>query len=228
MSPLVSVIIPCYNQGQYIEDAVKSIIAQSFTNWEIIIVDDCSTDDSCEPISRLLSAKIKAINHTVNKGVSAARNTAINSATGEYILPLDADDMIDPSFLSTCVPLIKQGVADIIYTDARLFGSHRGTKRLPNYKFVNYKKRNQFCCTALYHKIHWEEVGGYNELFLAGYEDWEFGINMGEHGHFGHRVPKPLFRYRQKPISRNTSARENEGGIWELMFKLHPIMKTWS
>ena len=229
MNPLVSIIIPCFNQGKYIDDAVSSALAQMYDNLEIVIVDDASTDNSADVINAQLkrSEKIKSITHDENRGVSVARNTAISVSFGKYILPLDADDMINTAFLSTCVPLIERGIADIIYTDAKLFGTACGVKRLPNYRFKSYKHRNQFCCTALYHKAHWEEVGGYNELFVSGYEDWEFGINMGKHGHFGHRVAKPLFMYRQKPVSRNIIAKKNEGEIWDLMFKLHPILKTW-
>ena len=95
----VSVIIPCYNQGAYLNEAVESILAQSYRDFEIIVVNDGSTD---EETNRLLSGYDRQqtrVLHTENQGLSSARNNGIREAQGEYILPLDADDRIDPTYL---------------------------------------------------------------------------------------------------------------------------------
>jgi glycosyltransferase involved in cell wall biosynthesis len=227
---IVSVIIPCYNQGEFLSDAVGSVLRQIYKEWEIVIVNDGSTDNTQECIENEIKKspqKIRSITHESNKGLSAARNTAIKNAKGPFILPLDADDMIKSNFLSECVPLITRGLADIIYTDIEYFGSCKGIKKMPNYNFKNYVKRNQFCCSALYHKKHCVEVGGYDESFKYGYEDWEFGIRMGKAGHRGLRIPKALFLYRQRANSMLSTTRKHGIEIWKQIYLKHPELRKF-
>ncbi len=99
--PKVSVIIPCYNQAEYLQSALASVFCQSFTDWEAIVVNDGSTDDTVE-IAAGFFAKFPDCNWKLidqkNAGLTSARNAGIEAAVGEYILPLDADDMISPVF----------------------------------------------------------------------------------------------------------------------------------
>jgi glycosyltransferase involved in cell wall biosynthesis len=95
-TPLVSVIVPCYNQGQYLAEALDSVLAQTYTNWECIIVNDGSTDSETEPVAQSYVAKDKRFKYLKqeNGGVSAARNAGLDICQGEYIRFLDADDWI--------------------------------------------------------------------------------------------------------------------------------------
>ena len=99
----VSVVIPCYNQGAFIDDAVNSVLAQTFSDFEIIIVNDGSTDATTNALLERYSRPKTTVIHTENQGVCAARNTAIKAAAGKYILPLDADDKIEPTYLEKAV-----------------------------------------------------------------------------------------------------------------------------
>ncbi len=105
-SPKVSVIIPCYNHAHYLSYAVHSVLAQIFTDWEAIIVDDGSTDDSREVAAQFTDPRIHYI-YQENRGLSAARNTGIRAAQGEYLCFLDADDEWYPSFLSRCAETLS-------------------------------------------------------------------------------------------------------------------------
>src|SRR3954452_3864556 len=103
----VSVIIPCYNQGRYINETIASVEAQTFTDWEIIIVNDGSNEpETIEILFDVDCKKIKVI-HTENKGVAAARNTGIKAAGGKFILPLDADDLIGVNYLNEAVVFLE-------------------------------------------------------------------------------------------------------------------------
>ena len=99
----VSVIIPCYNQGRYLAETVASVQAQTFNDWEIVIVDDGSDDvETKHLLTRVEMPKVRII-YTENRGVAAARNTGINAAQGMYILPVDADDLIGKDYLKEAV-----------------------------------------------------------------------------------------------------------------------------
>ncbi|HNX59960.1 MAG TPA: glycosyltransferase family A protein, partial [Spirochaetota bacterium] len=132
--PKVSVIIPCYNQGIYVDEAVDSVLRQTFDDYEIIIVNDGSTDEItneklksyCRPRTRVLT--------TENQGLAEARNTGIRNSSGVYILPLDADDVIAETYLEKAVAILdgNQKVG-IVYSRAMLFGERSGEWRLPVY-----------------------------------------------------------------------------------------------
>jgi predicted O-linked N-acetylglucosamine transferase (SPINDLY family)/glycosyltransferase involved in cell wall biosynthesis len=203
---LVSVVIPCFNQAQFLGEAVESVIAQSYKNWEIIIVNDGSPDNTSQVAQSLILGqpghRIRLIEKQ-NGGLSDARNAGIRFAQGEYILPLDADDMIDPSFLAKTVALLDQNPAvGIAYTDWVYFGAYRAKRDAIDYDFTRLcTKENLFTCTSLYRKKAWEATGGYNSNMTRGVEDWDFWIGCGEKGFTGQRIAEPLFFYRAKDQS---------------------------
>jgi len=117
--PRVSVIISCYNQAHYLPSAVYSVLAQTFADWEAIIVDDGSTDDTGNVAAQFTDARIHYI-HQENRGLSAARNSGIRAARGEYLAFLDADDEWEPHFLEVCLTtLANQKTATAVVTRAR-------------------------------------------------------------------------------------------------------------
>ncbi len=116
--PFFTVIIPLYNKENYIENTLKSILNQTFTDYEVLIVNDCSTDKSVEKVKPFLSETIRLIEHTVNKGLSASRNTGIKKANANYITFLDADDVWKPTFLETIHQLVKD------FPEAKIFGTN--------------------------------------------------------------------------------------------------------
>ena len=116
--PKISVIIPLFNKGFIISETLQSVLEQTFTDFELIIVNDCSTDNSRKEVSKIISEQIKIIEHLENKGLSASRNTGIKNATGNFIAFLDADDEWKPDFLATIKSLIST------FPEAQLFATN--------------------------------------------------------------------------------------------------------
>jgi glycosyltransferase involved in cell wall biosynthesis len=198
----VSVIIPCYNQGAFLSEAVESVRAQTYENVEIIIVNDGSDDDETAGIcSALEGPGIKVIT-TSNQGLAAARNKAIEEAGGTYILPLDADDKIAPSYISEAVSVLESdSQIGIVYCRARLFGAVEGDWHLPDYSLEEMLKDNIIFCTALFRRKDWESVGGYDPGMVYGWEDYDFWLALIERGRQVHRLEGCHFFYRVAPES---------------------------
>lgn len=126
--PTVSVITPAYNAALYISDTINSVINQTFSDWEMIIVDDCSDDDTYKIANDYVQkdSRIKLIRHEKNAGAAAARNTALSYATGEYIAFLDGDDLWKPEKLSTQLSFMKKNNYAFTYTRYQMFYSKTG------------------------------------------------------------------------------------------------------
>lgn len=201
--PRVSVIIPCYNLGSYLPEAIGSVLAQSLVETEIVVVDDGSTDRETRQILDTACWSRTTIVRTANRGVSAARNTGISIARGEYILPLDADDMIAPTYLEKAsVVLDRETEAGIVYCEAELFGALQGPWRISEFSLPHMLLDNLIFSSALFRRRDWEAVGGYCEQMRIGWEDWDFWLRLLEMGRQAVRLPEPLFAYRIRPGSR--------------------------
>ena len=222
--PIVSVIMPCFNQGQFIEEAVESIIAQTFTPVEIIIINDGSTDiETVRLLNHYQKPNVSVI-HTENRGPSAARNVGIHQAKGQYILPVDADDRIAPTYLEKAVPILaSQPEIGIVYTQAELFGAKTGSFDLPPYQFPDILLGNMIFNSSLYRKADWEKVGGYNENMVCGWEDYDFWLSILELGKDVFRIPEVLFMIRKVENSRSQQmTQEHWIKSYTQIFKNHP------
>lgn len=207
-NPLISIIVPCYKQAQYLSECLQSVIEQTYQNWECIIVDDGSPDDT-KDISKTWCLKDKRIKYLYkdNDGVSAARNAGIAISQGQWILPLDADDKIAPQYLELAVQVIeKDDNVGIIYCEAEFFGDKTGKWELEAYDFEKLLIKNQIFCTAFYKKADWGKIGGYDINMTHGYEDWEFWVNLINTTNTKvERINYIGFYYRIKSDSRNTN-----------------------
>lgn len=184
-----TVIIPLYNKQNYVENALRSILEQSFTDFEILIVNDGSTDKSVEKIIPLLSEKVRLIHHEKNKGLSAARNTGIKNATSNYATFLDADDLWKPYFLETIYTLIND------FPEAKIFATNyeeiynsktvlpkNGTEKLANdaSQIINFFEHNlqqgiYNHGSVCFEKTVYNAVGFYDETIDFA-EDIDFNI----------------------------------------------------
>ncbi len=210
MNPTVSVIIPCYNQAHFLPEAVESVVNQIFTDWECIIVNDGSKDNTSHVAGSLINKytdrQISLINQP-NQGLAMARNTGIKASFGKYILPLDADDKICPEMLLKTVSLLEaHPQIAIAYSDVRHFGNTSRIVCAGEYDFQRLCRENHLNYCSLYRREAWEAVGGYNPNMIWGYEDWDCWIGCGEKGFYGKRIPEPLFLYRVKDASMYTNA----------------------
>lgn len=207
--PKVSVIIPCYNQGQYLDEAVKSVLNQTFQDFEIIIINDGSTDEITNQILQNYNKPKTRVICTINQGLASARNVGIKAAQGEYILPLDADDKIGTTYLEKAVNVLDANPRiGIVYCYAEFFGLKRGKWRLPPYKFPDILLHNMIFCSAFFRKSDWEEVGGYKPIMKYGWEDHEFWLSLIESKKEVYQIPETLFYYRKKRNSMITGLTE--------------------
>jgi len=199
--PRVSVVIPSYNHGCYLRDAVESVLTQRFTDWELIIVDDGSTDDTEALCSALLIGAVDTRMTVVHQPASGqpaiARNRGIELARGELVVPLDADDALEPEMLAACVEVYDAHAAvAFVYSDRRDFGASNALVEASDYDFQRLLERNQPHYCALFSRAVWRDVGGYRTN-IVGAEDWDFWVAAGAKGHHGKRIARPLFRCRQ-------------------------------
>ena len=201
--PFVSVVIPCYNYAYYLPEAVESVINQTYQNFEIIIVNDGSTDNTREVADQIIAnhpaRKIRLINQENSGQPAISRNRGIAAAIGQYILPLDADDKIAPTMLDECLHILEtDSTVAIAYTDSIFFNEVKSWRQnYQDYDFQMLLYGNRQCYCALYRRQVWEAVGGY-ATNVIGYEDWDFWIACGEKGYFGKYISRPLFYYRVK------------------------------
>jgi glycosyltransferase involved in cell wall biosynthesis len=187
--PFFTVIIPLYNKEKYIENAIKSVLDQTFTDFEILIVDDFSSDKSAVIASKFESEKVQLIYHEKNCGLSATRNTGIKKANSNYITFLDADDLWKSTFLESIFQLIQN------FPEARIFGTNyeeiwdtviknprNGSEILPinftgyiNFFKINVKQGIYNHGSVCFHKEVFEKIGFYNEK-ISFSEDLDFNI----------------------------------------------------
>lgn len=202
----VSIIMPCHNDGKYIGEAIRSVMGQTYPDWELIIVDDGSDDpETAQALEGLQDARVRVF-HTPHLRPAGARNYGISQAEGEYILPLDSDDRIEGTYIEKAVSVLEgdPGIG-IVYCRADLFGEEEGPWGLPDYSFRSMLLDNIVFVTALFYKSDWEKVGGFSTTMEAGMEDYDFWLSVMALGKGIHQIPEVLFHYRIKPSSRTAS-----------------------
>lgn len=225
--PLISVIVPCYNHGNYIEETLDSIEkSEGIYSFEIIIIDDGSNDTNT--INKLHDlekiGKYKII-FQENQKVSAARNNAITKARGKYILPVDADNKIRKDFIQKA-SIILENKADIsiVYSHGEYFGEEQGIKYQRDFNLQALMLDNYIDTCALFRKEVWENTGGYDVSMKNGYEDWEFWLHAAFKGYKFYRIDEILFDYRMLSTSRNNRVRADKSktnAIMDYMMNKH-------
>lgn len=194
---LISVVVPCYNQGEFIQETLTSIGDQNYDDYEVVIVDDGSTDPKTKNILGSLNGGNTSVIRTTNQGLAAARNNGIREANGEFILPLDADDRIGPTYLEKAIAVFEaKPDVGIVYCKAETFGEVQGAWNIPEYSLEKMLLDNIIFCSAMFRKKDWEKVGGYDTDMTYGWEDYDFWLSLIERGVDVYRIPEVLFFYR--------------------------------
>lgn len=176
----ISIIVPCYNQAQYLSECLQSVLDQTYADWECIIVNDGSPDNT-EDIAKEWIAKDRRFSYLKkeNGGLCSARNAGVTLANGEWILPLDADDRIGEEYLERAYVIIRSDLnIGLVYAKASFFGDKNGEWDLPEYSFQSLLRANMIYCSAFYKKQDWMTIGGYDLNMKNGWEDWEFWIRL--------------------------------------------------
>ncbi|KQT15506.1 hypothetical protein ASG31_14690 [Chryseobacterium sp. Leaf404] len=195
---LISIIVPCYNQAQYLDECLQSVLVQTYQNWECIIVNDGSPDNT-EEVSRRWTNKDSRFKYLKkeNGGLSSARNFGIENSKGEWILPLDSDDKISKNYLKLASDVFSENYT-IIYSNAEYFGLEKGIWGLPEYSASALATNNIIFCSAIFKKNTWYNAGGYDESMKVALEDWEFWIRILKNGGAVHKINQTCFYYRIK------------------------------
>jgi glycosyltransferase involved in cell wall biosynthesis len=207
--PAVSVIVPCYNGERFLDSLMASLACQTFQDFEIVIVDDGSDDEATTRKLASLTDRARVIRQD-NRGPAAARNTAILAARADIVAMVDCDDTVDPRFLAETVPLLAAAPSeiDMVVAHARLAGAAIGVSRCYFNRF-DLLFTNTLSVALVLHKRCWLAVGGYDESMREGYEDWDFSLRLAEAGFRAIEVPKPLYNYYIRPVSRSSSVNGN-------------------
>ncbi|MDQ6472079.1 glycosyltransferase family A protein [Flavobacterium sp. LHD-80] len=209
---LISIIVPCYNQAQYLDECLQSVLQQTYIDWECIIVNDGSPDD-VGIIAKKWQAKDLRFKYIEkeNGGVSSARNVGIGVAQGVFILPLDADDKIGMNYIEKAVIAFEENNSlKLVYCRAEKFGDEVGSWNLPNFTLQELSSDNLIFCSALYKKSDWELIGGYDEKMVTGLEDWEFWIALLKNSGEVFKLEDVGFYYRIKTNSRQKDLKNSE------------------
>ena len=195
--PLLSVIVPCHNYGEFIRDALRSIQSQTYQGYEVIVVDDGSTDtETLEVLDQIREEGFRVLRFE-DLGPAEAPNRGISIAKGKYICRLDSDDTLEPTYFEKCLSLMESnpGLA-FAYTHLRAFGDEHYIRLAEPFNLRLLMNYNHINATAIFRKSAWEAVGGYDPS-MRGYEDWEFWIRMGKSSFRGKLIPETLFNYRR-------------------------------
>ncbi|MFM0280103.1 glycosyltransferase family A protein [Paraburkholderia sediminicola] len=207
----VSVVVPCFNQEEFIAEALESVLRQSYSDWECIIVDDGSTDESQAIIQRYAAKDPRFLVVTkVNGGVAAARNFGFAQARGTLFVPLDGDDKLHPDFLGRAVECFTaQPDTDLVHCKTKRFGATSKVWRLPEYSYEKLLWQNMIVNTTMYRREAFLRVSGYSSEMIHGFEDWDFYVRLLSPQSKVRFIDAPLFLYRVKKSSRSTEQVES-------------------
>lgn len=207
MDPIVSIIIPCYNQGHFLKDALDSITGCNSSLYELIIVNDGSTDElTVQYLNRLKEQGYRVIFQN-NQGLPAARNTGIQASRGKYILPLDGDNKIRPAYISRAIEIMESNPAvGVVYGNAAYFGDQSGIWRMGEYNMQKLMIANYIDACAVIRRSVLDKVGLYDaNLNKGGFEDWEMWLRISFAGYEFTYVDEVLFDYR---VSSNSMSQK--------------------
>jgi glycosyltransferase involved in cell wall biosynthesis len=225
-SRAISVIMPCFNHGEFLQEAVESVSSLKRVEIEIVVVDDGSTDERTrQELEKVCGPGIKVIRQE-NKGLAAARNAGVRASQGKYILPLDADDRLRSEWLDRGIAVLdSQPQVGVVYGDAQCFGTRNDrwsvgpfeTERLLYWNFIH--------ASALYRRAIWEQNGGYDGTMpVQGLEDWDFWLGALEHGWRFEYIPEVFFDYRRTEDSMITRTTGFEERVKGFVAKKHGLL----
>lgn len=239
--PLVSVIMPLYNMEDYVDEAIASVLNSNYSPLELIVVDDGSTDNSLS-IVRQWAERDKRVQwlRQDNAGPCRARNIAVKAANGKYLLPVDADNKLAPSFIREAVAVLEAHPnVKVVAPTIERFGLRNDLWRLPPFSLRLLARRNMIDTCALYRHSDFDRVGGYCEEIIAR-EDWDFWIALLKDGGDVVRLPKVGYYYRVRSQSKRIQDRRLKRHVIRTLNRRHAIfferelrgplrrMRTWS
>jgi len=211
MNVKVSIVVPCYCQAEYLAETLDSVLAQTYPNWECVVVNDGSPDDT-EVVAKSYSSKDSRFLYFYqeNQGLASARNAGIAATDGLFILPLDSDDKIAPTYIEKALEVFNcQPDVKLVYCQAMLFGAEQGVWPLAKYEYEGLLWKNCIFCSALFRREDYNKTRGYNPNMKYGFEDWDFWLSLLMPHDVVYCIDEPLFYYRVKDGSMLKKLQQN-------------------
>ncbi|MBK5721757.1 glycosyltransferase family 2 protein [Dysgonomonas sp. Marseille-P4677] len=222
--PVISVIVPCYNQAEYLAETLQSVLDQEYQAWECIIINDGSPDNTQE-VAKIWIDKDPRFKYyqKENGGLSDARNFGISHAIGKYILPLDSDDKIGPQYIIEALNTFeRKPETKVVYSNLILFGTKNQKLNLPPFRYKDLLTENRIFCSAIYRKSDYMKTNGYNPNMVGGLEDWNFWLELIKEADVVVKLDKYHFYYRIKDASMLSSlSKEKNEQLLLQIFKNH-------
>jgi glycosyltransferase involved in cell wall biosynthesis len=219
----VTVIITCYNYGRYLPESLDSVLAQTYKDVDVVVLDDGSTDNTKEVAQQYASkhANVTYV-HQENKGIVATRNRAIKLASGDYIIQLDADDWIDPDYVQKTMAVAEQTKSDIVYTQAKIFGRVEFETDYPEYNLEVLKHTNYIHISSLVHKRVYVNREYDRYLDNKRDEDWDVFLDACLDGHKAALCKDTFLHYRKHDAAVSRS--DDYDNIFKEMLVRHHIL----
>jgi glycosyltransferase involved in cell wall biosynthesis len=198
--PGVTFILPCYNHGRFLPEALESVRQQTYPHVECIVVDDGSTDAETLAVLRDVEAAGTRVIRQANQGLAAARNAGVLASRTPFFVPLDSDDKVAPDFVEKLIsPLLADPSLGYSYSHVEFFGATSGIWACGPYDPRRLLVENLSVATAVVRRAAFDLVKGYSRDMVWGFEDWDFWLALLAVGYTGRCVPEPLFLYRKHP-----------------------------
>lgn len=221
-SPIVSVIVPCYNYAHFLGEALDSVLAQTFPHWECIVINDGSPDNTEEVALEYCKkdARIKYF-YKENGGHSSARNFGIKASVGKYILPLDADDRISNIYLEKAIEILETETdVKLVTGEVQLFGNTDSRLKMPVFDLRSFLIVNYITISSLFRRSDYDCTKGFDETMLV-FEDWDLFISLLKKGGTVKELPFACLYYRKKDVSMFHTGLKDKKRIFKDQLKLY-------
>lgn len=222
----MAIVIPCYRYAETLPEAVASAVAQTWTNLRIVIVDDGSPDDTKavanELIARFPERRIELLSQA-NQGLAAARNNGIRATDSPFILPLDADDRLEPEAVAVLLQALLDTGADVATPNGRTFGDEQQPLRTLPVTRRRLVANNCLIYSSMYRRELFEKIGGYGPI-KPGYEDWDYWLSALERGAKFTHVADELFCYRKHGTTMLSVADRHAMRLFATIAANHPSL----
>jgi teichuronic acid biosynthesis glycosyltransferase TuaG len=232
-NPLISIITPAYNSERFINETIESVIAQTYTNWEMIIVDDCSTDDTLKEIEQYNKEKrIKIVRLKENSGPAIARNVAIKHASGHYLAFLDSDDLWLPEKLEQQLIFMQENQIAFSFTkylEITESGLETNVIKIPDE--VNYQqllKNNVIGCLTV--MLDTKKIGEVEMADIPTRQDYVLWLSLCRRGFTAYGLQKELAKYRivENSLSRNKlKVAKQNWKVYRQIERLSFVKSSW-
>jgi glycosyltransferase involved in cell wall biosynthesis len=223
---LACIVIPCFNYGRYVREAVESALAQTVSSLEIIVVDDGSTDPETRRVLDALAdlPRVRIVRQP-NQGLPTARNTGVLLARSEYVCCLDADDTVEPTYVEMAIAVLEADRSvGFVCSWVRLFGDEVGIWKTRDFDIDDALIENHTAAGAVFRRDDWLAVGGYRPDMRQGYEDWDFWLRIAALGRRGRVVRTPLFNHRRHGRTMTYQAHAKRRQIIGTMHDHNPLI----